>query len=261
MTRYLTASEAIEMLNIPASTFYRLVKEGKITKYYPTSVSKHGMYSLMEIAHMSNQFKQGVGGEEVGVGETDWLEGTDIGNIYDLEYPIFGEQTTNPSIIRKWYERNPYTYRLLFRKNERRDLWGVMNMLPLEEETILKLLRGEMREAELDPQKDILTFDRPGTYNLYVPSVVLRSHKWQHFVVLINSVFDHWCAQAPERMIGKIYAHVYNRSGELLAKKLFFSPLWHLSDTAYMLDLARPNPSRLIQGFQQCLEHRQEEGG
>jgi hypothetical protein len=258
MARYLTASEAIEMLNIPASTFYRLVKEGKITKYYPTAVSKHGMYRPGEIMQLRSQFGQA---SEIGeVGETGWVESTDIGNIYDLEYPIFGDETINPTIVRKWYERNPRIYHLLFKKGERRDLWGVMNMLPLEEETIFKLLRGEIREADLDPLQDILTFDRPGVYNLYVPSVVLRAQKWQHFVVLISSVFDYWCAQAPERVVGKIYARVASKQGEMLAKKLFFSPLWHISDSAYMLDLRRPNPSRLIQNFQQCVESKREEG-
>jgi len=259
MTKHLSAREAIELLDIPASTFYRLVKEGKITKYYPTAVSKHGTYSPNEIAHLKGQFKE----EESDIdelGATDWLKSTDVGNIYDLEYPIFGDQTSNPSLVRKWHERNPHIYRLLFNKDDRRDLWGVMNMLPLEDEVIFRLLRGEIQVADLDPQKDILTFDQPGTYHLYVPSVVLRSQKWQHFVVLLNSVFDYWCSQSPERMMGKVYAHVRNKPGELLAKKLFFSPLWHISDTAYVLDVARPNPSRIIQGFQQCLEQKREHG-
>lgn len=244
MIRYLTASEAIEMLNIPTSTFYRLVKEGKITKYYPTAVSKHGVYSPREIAHLRSQFKQDVEGKEVG--ETDWAKSTDLGNIYDLEYPVLGDRTINPSIVRKWQERNPYIYRLLFKKDERRDLWGGVNVLPLEEETIFQLLRGERQEADLDPQQDILTFDREGVYNFYVISVVLRSQKWQDFVVLISSIFDYWYALAPERTIGKIYARILTRQGEMLTKRLFFSPLWNISDTTYMLDMARPNPSRLI---------------
>ena len=256
MTKYLTASEAIEMLNIPASTFYRLVKEGKITKYYPTAVSKHGMYSPAEIAQLRSQFRDD--GEVRDVGETDWVESTDIGNIYDLEYPVFGDQTINPPIVRAWCERNPHVYRLLFKKGDRRDLWGAICILPLEEETILKLLRREMQEVDLNPQKDILTFDKSGVYNFYVLSAVLRPHKLQHFSILLSSVLDYWCELAPERTIGKIYTRVVTRQGEMLAKKFFFSPLWHISDTTYMLDIHRPNPSRVIQRFQQCIENKGE---
>jgi hypothetical protein len=68
--------------------------------------------------------------------------------------------------------------------------------------------------------------------------------------MLINSVFDFWCDQAPERTMGKIYGRVVADDGEMMAKKLFFSPLWHISDSAYVLDMNRPNPSRLVQSFQ-----------
>ncbi len=126
-------------------------------------------------------------------------------------------------------------------------------MLPLEEETIFKLLRGEMKDIELNPQKDILTFDEPGIYNFYVASVIMQEDKKDHFILLINSLFDFWCEQAPERKIGKIYGRVVSENGEMMAKKLFFSPLWDISDSAYVLDINRPNPSRIVQGFQHCV--------
>ena len=159
----------------------------------------------------------------------------------------------NPSIIRKWYERNPQVCRVLFNKTDRRDFWGAINMLPLKDETIFKLLKGEMRDIDLDPQKDILTFERPGTYNFYVASVIVDPEKKQYFSLLLNSLLDFWCQQAPERKIGKIYGRVVTDDGELMAKKLFFSPIWSISETAYVLDVSRPNPSRIVRGFQQCV--------
>lgn len=67
---------------------------------------------------------------------------------------------------------------------------------------------GEIRDIDLDPQKDILTFEEPGTYNFYVASVIVRPDRKNHFLALVNGVFDFWCEQAPERMLGKIYGRV-----------------------------------------------------
>jgi hypothetical protein len=257
MTRYLSASEAIEILKIPSSTFYRMVKEGKIKKHLPTAVSKHGMYDPKEIARLRSKLRLETEPQEVG--ETDWIKSSDMGSMYDLEYSVYGEQTGNPSIVRKWYERNPYLCRILYNKLDRRDFWGTINMLPLAEETIFRLLRGEIRDVDLDPQRDILTYEAARAYNLYVASVIIRPQKQHHFMLLINSVFDFWCEQAPERTIDKIYGRVLAEDGELIAKKLFFSPIWHIADNAYMLDLSRPNPSRIVQSLQYCIRLKKEE--
>jgi hypothetical protein len=45
-------------------------------------------------------------------------------------------------------------------------------------------------------------------------------------------VFSSFC-RAPEQAIGKIYGRVVTEEGEMMAKQLFFSPLWSTSDTAY----------------------------
>jgi hypothetical protein len=179
--------------------------------------------------------------------------------MYNLEYREYGDETGDPSIVRKWYERNPYICRVLFNKADRRDFWGAINMLPLQEETIYKLLKGEVRDIDLDPQKDILTFNKPGTYNFYVASVIVASEKKQHFPTLINGLFGYWVQQAPERTIGRIYGRIVSEGGELMAKKLFFSPRWDISDSAFMLDMSRPNPSRLIQGFQFAIKQKCED--
>ncbi len=254
MARYLSASEAIEILKIPSATFYRMVREGKIQKYYPTAVSKHGMYDPKEIARLKSRLRQDSEPKESGT--TDWIKGSDMGKVYDLEYMIYGDQTGDPSIIRRWYERNPYMCRVLFNKEDRRDIWGAINIVPLHDETIFRLLRGEIHDIDLDPQEDILTYEQPGAYNVYVASVIMHPHRRQHFILLINSIFDYWCDQAPEKTIGRMYGRVIARDGEMLAKKLFFSPIWHIAEDAYVLDLTRPNPSRIIQSFQYCINSK-----
>jgi hypothetical protein len=58
--------------------------------------------------------------------------------------------------------------------------------------------------------------------------------------------------------IGKIYGRVLSEDGKMMAKKLFFSPLWNISDSAYALDMSRPNPSRIVQSFQYCVKSKTE---
>lgn len=253
--QYLSAGEAIEILKMPPATFYRFAKEGKIKKYYPNGVNKHAEYNAHEIAHLASKYRRETQPQEEG--ETDWIKNSDMGHMYDLEYTVYGDETGNPSIIRRWYEQNPYICRVLYNKADRRDFWGAINMLPLKEETIFKLLKGEMRDIDLDPQKDVLTFEQPGEYNFYVASVIIQPEKRQHFPMLINSMFDFWCEQAPERTLGKIYGRIVATDGELMAKRLFFSPLWHISENAYVLDLKRPNPSRFVQALQHCIQEKQ----
>jgi len=252
---YLSASEAIEILKIPPATFHRLASSGKITKHYPNPFSKHAEYDATEIARLKSKFRKQSEVEEKG--ETDWIKSSDMGAIYDLEYTVYGNDTGDPNIIRKWYERNPHMCRILYNKSNRKDVWGALNMVPLEEETIFKLLREEIRDIDLDPQTDILTFEKPGKYNFYIASVIVDPQKRQHFPLLVNSLFDFWCAEAPTRTIGKLYGRVITADGEMMAKKLFFSPLWNISENAYVLDVNRPNPSRLVQGFQHCLKTKE----
>lgn len=249
---YLSAGEAIEILKIPPATFHRLANSGKITKHYPKPFSKHAEYDASEIARLKSKFRKETELKEEG--QTDWIKSSDMGSVYDLEYVIYSDDTGDPGIIRKWYERNPHMCRILYNKSDRKDIWGALNMVPLEEETIFKLLKGEIRDIDLDPQTDIFTFEKPGQYNFYVASVIAHPKRRQHFPLLINSVFDFWCAQAPARTIGKLYGRVVTEDGEMMAKKLFFSPIWHISDSAYVLDVNRPNPSRFIQAFQHCLK-------
>lgn len=256
MTDYLPASEAIKLSNIPASTFYRLVREGKLHKYLPTPVSKQGLYAREDIERIRSEYKRETRKNETGA--TDWITTADLGHFYDLEYSAYEEQTRDPSIIRKWFARNSYLCRILYNHTDRREIWGGINILPLEEETILKLLHQEILDSDLTPL-DILTYEHPGMYTLYVTSVIIRPEKRAHFKLLLDSIFDFWCEQAPDRQIARIYARATTESGEMMVKKLFFSPLLHISDEAFMLDVRRPNPSRIVQNFQNCIrQHTQE---
>ena len=260
MENLLTASEAREMLgNMSSSTFKGYVDSKKIRKVVPPGKAQ-GKYVRGDVEKLARELSPFTSSRkrarDMEEGETDWIESSDMGNVYNLEYARYGDETGDPSIIRKWYEHNPRMCRVLYNKSDRREMWGAINMVPMKEDTIFKLLKSEIRDIDLNPQKDILTFEEPGTYDFYVASVIVDPERKQHFPLLVNSLLDFWCKQAPERKIGKIYGRVVTEDGEMMAKKLFFSPLWSISDIAYVLDVNRPNPSRIIQSFQDCVRSR-----
>ena len=68
---------------------------------------------------------------------------------------------------------------------------------------------------------------------------------------------SYWCRQYPERHIEKIYADAATEHGDMLARKLYFSPLYHISDTAYVLDLRKPGISKVVRTFQECLKQKE----
>jgi hypothetical protein len=72
----------------------------------------------------------------------------------------------------------------------------------------------------------------------------------------LREVLTYWCRQYPDKYIEKIYADAATDHGDMLARKLYFSPLYHVSDRAYVLDLRKPGISKIVRNFQECLRQR-----
>lgn len=252
MDQFIPASEAIKLLNMPSATFYRMVNDGKITKHRKSEVDKHGLYDPKELARLKRRLQ--IEAEPTVPPTLGWLTEADLGNLYNLEYAHYGPDTGNPAIVRHWIARNPQIGRILYNASDRKDLWGAIILLPMPEESILKILRQEMRDVDLKPEQDLLLYDRLGTYHLYAASAIIRTDKRQHFPLLLSGWFDFFGEQAPQGIhIGKIYARILSDSGMMMVKKLFFSPRRDIAENAWELDLSEANPSRIVQGFQLCV--------
>jgi hypothetical protein len=52
------------------------------------------------------------------------------------------------------------------------------------------------------------------------------------------------------------YVRGETEHGDMLARKLYFSPLYHISDTAYVLDLRKPGISKIVRNFQEYLKQK-----
>ena len=101
------------------------------------------------------------------------------------------------------------------------------------------------------------TYERKEGYTLLAESVVVDPDHPEQLNTVLREVLSFWCKQYPQRYIEKIYADAATEHGDLLARKLYFSPLYHISDTAYVLDLRKPGISKVVRTFQECLKQKE----
>ncbi len=188
-----TAAEAIarlEKAGHSASTFYRWVREGLISKALPAGRVRGALYPRRQIEEL---IRQGGGvsaqnadedGPTASEGVTDWIQPGDLPYVLALDYELYGpENYVDISITRSWWEKNPRMCRILFDGVDRRYIWGALTIIPMAEETIYQLLRGDISERDIRPEQ-IMTYEAGRRYYGYVASAAVRPERRQHFRTL-----------------------------------------------------------------------------
>ena len=250
-TELLTWGEATRIYTkagISVSTFRRRVKEGVIQGIAGTGRRDTRYPKDQVLAALSNEREI----KKAPTGATDWVRDDDLLSLLRLDRERYGEFTVDISITQHWWRKNPYMCRILFDRDHREDIWGAITVMPLREETIFRLLRGELEERDITVD-DILTFEDNGIYDGYVPSAVISPKHRESFKMLLDSVLDYWCQQYPRVQFRRLYAFASSREGEDMIRKLFFAPRYDLGENAYELNLHRRNPSPLVKKFQRCM--------
>jgi len=281
-----TSHEAVTLFEahgLSEATFFRWVKQGRIKKYPPPSGRLKGaLYdkaqadALIQSSPIKNSRKRNTTHpsntrrsktrptkkvEHMEAAETDWIQESDLPYVFVLDAELYGlENTVSPLITKWWWEKNPYACRILFDKNNRKDIWGALTILPMEEEIIYKLLRDELKEQDITPDM-IQSYDLGETFAGYIASVAIRPERMMHIFSLLGSVMDYWYEQYPGIQIKKLYAFALGgaeeeNDGIRLIRKLYFAPRYDLSQNAWELNLALYNPSPLIRHFQQRLREK-----
>ncbi|SRR5579871_175679 len=263
----LTSGQGIKLyaeVGLTENTFYRNVREGKIRKFLPEGRQRDALYNAEDIRSIVDLYRQkrqsrveAIQTTQEEHGKTDWVQAGDLPYLLALDYEMFGiDEAVDISITHAWWKKNPSMCRILFNGEDRKDIWGYISVLPMEEETIFKLLRREMNERDIRTQH-ILTYEDNHTYTVYVASLVIKPDHQTRLRMLINSLLKYWCEQYPRISIAKIYAFAYSDEGWNLIKHLFFAPRYDLGPRAFELDPQQTNPSKLIQAYQDCLKGRE----
>jgi len=243
------------------NTFYRHAREKKIRKTLPADRERGALYSKEDIKKLTDFHKarskkrvEDIRTVKEDLVKTDWFNEKDLPHLLVLDYEMYGiEESLDLSISYGWWSKNPQVCRMLYNAQNRKDIWGYITVIPMEQETILKLLRREMHERDIRPEH-ILTYDKGKEYSIYAASVVMKPEHRSHLRGLINSVFNYWCSHYPDHKISKIYAYADSDEGWHLIRHLFFSPRYDIGEKAFELDMRQINPSPLITSFQECLE-------
>ncbi len=267
MDELLTFSEALEALgNIAPSSFKTLVDKKKIRKVVSPGKTQ-GKYIAEDVYKIAQERKPYENAERTRrpstrksyqenkshVAATDWANDNDLPYMlaYDLE--MYGlENTVDIKITHEWWKKNPYMARLLFNANDRREIWGGITIMPMREETIIRILKDEMSEKDIRP-KDILTYEPGQKYVGYIGSATVKKEYATHFRGLLQSVFEFACSRYPDIQLTKLYAYAASPEGWDLIKRLFFTPRRDINRNAFELDPFERNPSPYLKPFQDCL--------
>jgi hypothetical protein len=286
---YYLASEAAGKLRLARSTFHAYVEQGLILRDVIGEGKSEGQYQAAMIdalvpafARRKSMSRTQLRAELIAVRErfvrplaaTDWITLDDLPFVQYLDLQLYGVEDAVPMTITwSWWQKNPWMCRILFNAVDRRDVWGVVSVMPLRQETIFRLLRHEMQAHDITPE-DILTYpltnaegrvgaDPPGDvagkreYFCYIASLAIRPERRRHLRQLLQSLFDFWCAVYPTIKITRLYAVASTEAGMAVVSHLFFSPLYDFGEDAFELRPFRPNnPSRLVQTFQSCVERK-----
>jgi len=265
MEQLYSSSEARSKLNVSTSTFKRLVDSGKIRKVTPPN-KKQGMYVSVDVDKIAEEMRPFSGNtryknknneQNNGLSTaTDWQKISDLPAILKLDLKVYQENIVGDiGLYISWERKNPKITMLSFESGNREHVLAYISLVPLPEQIIISILKGERPELSISPD-EIETYERKGGYTLLAESVVVDPDHPEQLNTVLREVLTYWCRQYPDRYIEKIYADAATDHGEMLARKLYFSPLYDISDRAYVLDLRKLGISKIVRNFQECLKQR-----
>jgi hypothetical protein len=189
MGPYYTKKEALELLGIPESTFFYWVKDGRIRAYLPPHRKRGALYDREQIDAIA-AIQVATGQKLADDGHLVFGASTevDLAQEVAIGLDLYGADDIVPlHKLRAWWERNPEMFLAL----KRRDgvLVGYSSVTPMRHETIMQLLRDEIREADVDPH-DIYPYATDRPLECYVASltVVPGPHQHKYAILLILHV-------------------------------------------------------------------------
>lgn len=256
---YVDEHEGEQMLGVSRANFYYYVRSGKIRKKPGTS-KPDTLYSVADILAVKNRRARS---EQIRYDRKvsqapvilDWLSPKDIPAILRLDQLVYDEMyLAEMDVYRQWSEKNPQLAMAAFdARSDRQTMLAYIAALPLEEEVIYAILRGERDEVSIT-KDEIQAYDRSGPYTLLANSAVAHPERPELLVRVLHRMMDEWVDRYPERYVTRIYTQPVSKRGDEMVQHFFMTPLYGLADNAYVLDLSRPSAARPIRIFQARLQ-------
>jgi hypothetical protein len=257
---YYTKKEALEKLGIPESTFFYWVKDGRIRSYLPPHRKRGALYDKDQvdaIAAIQVATGQQMPDEErLLFGHSSEV---DLAQEVAIGLDLYGADDIVPlRKLRQWWERNPEMFLALKRPDG--VMVGYSSVTPMKHETIIRLLRDEIREADVDPQ-DIYPYSTTIALECYVASltVVPGPNQRRYATQLIFHV-ARFIQELGRRGVNitAFYAIGASEDGRRIARRLGFEEIYTSpagDRSGYMLRTNDPR-SQLAQYYQAGLAMR-----
>ncbi|HLJ33482.1 MAG TPA: helix-turn-helix domain-containing protein [Ktedonobacteraceae bacterium] len=251
---YYTKKEALEKLGIPESTFYQMVSDGRIRSYLPPHKKRGALYDREQIdAIVAIQIATGQKlptEEHLMFGASTEV---DLAQEVALGLDMYGADDIVPlKKLRQWWQRNPEMFLALKRSDG--VLVGYSSITPMREETILKLIRDEIREADVNPQ-DIYPYSTSIPLTCYIASLTTVPGPKQHQYA-VRLIFDValFLKKLGERGVNitRFYGIGASEEGRTIAERLGFNEIYRSPTgdrVGYVLD-ANDTSSKLVQYYQ-----------
>lgn len=190
----------------------------------------------------------------------DFVRPDDLPAVYFMESVQLGfERAIFPTSILSWLSKDDRCYWMLCDPKDRKDVRAVLGILPLKEEIILKLLKGELAARDINAA-DVLSYEAGKSYSCFVTSATTLPDAYGSIMLLMQRLLDYWCERSIH--ISKLYLSILGLAGESaalhLAQGCFFSPLDEYGEEPLIcrLHLDRFSLSPLIRDYQKCLQQR-----
>ncbi|HEX9132568.1 MAG TPA: hypothetical protein VF844_09760 [Ktedonobacteraceae bacterium] len=177
MKHYYTSGEARQQLDMHVGAFYYLIEIGKIKKITPPG-KKRGFYSKHQIDRLAKERLKCVTGEEEP--GTIFMTATqdDIYEEYELAALMLnGSAGYGVPSYKAWLGKNPDTN---FIVRDQGRLVAFMHVLPVEQKTINRWMKGEIREWEISAV-DVLPYTPGSSVECIIMSMATISDvdKWK----------------------------------------------------------------------------------
>jgi helix-turn-helix protein len=267
LTDLYTASEAIQRLKLPRSTFYYLVDQGEIPKVM-VPLRKQAYYSKHVIDALAEQ-RQAVVRELQSAPERLAFVAPSLGDLeqlVEIDRTIWGEVgIIDPEAIAARFARNPECVHVLKDTSDGRVLGGV-TMGPIKPDILAGLLELRLDESDVHPS-DYLPFS-PGeeAQDCYVVGIVSRQDLHATFYAsrLLQHAMD-FLTELVERSVRfrALYTVATTDDGERLARKLGFEELTRghgpLGDAriAFKLDMTQRQPkAAMVTRYQAAVKNQ-----
>ena len=251
---WITSYEGAELMGIPQPNFLYYAGNGKPIAVKPDTKKGERLYNRADVIALRKKLakkkRKNAPPEKPLI---DWFYASDLPAGLKLVQQLYGPDVdlADLAVYQGWWKHNNRITMTAF-SQDRQECYASIQILPLDENVILNILRGKRSENSVHPD-EIRSYDEPGPYDLLATSAtVLPNHPLLLFE-LLHRYMEFWVEQYPERYMRRVYAQAMSARGVQLIQHFFMSPRRDLAYNAYELDMAVPSASKVIQRFKKKL--------